>query len=87
MFDPRFHYRPEDKPLSAEEALRAMLDGDRLYDKDGVTHAFTDEEINIFCSGLYRRKPVKRKRDMTHSRLEKIQEKLVEIIDILKEYD
>jgi hypothetical protein len=77
MFDP--DYRPEDEPLSAKDAILAMVDGgETLYDEDGSAYWFseadacfstdsdsgkTPEDINYFY-GLYRR-PAKRKRPMT----------------------
>jgi hypothetical protein len=60
MFDPDYL---GDGPLGAEEAVRAMLDGETLYDKEGKPRRFTDDEINTFCS-LYRL-PLRRKRAMT----------------------
>jgi hypothetical protein len=75
MFDP--DYSP-DEPLPAEDAIRAMLDGETLYDEDGSKYWFsgadacfsTDSEsketpgdIDYF-NGLCRR-PAKRERLMT----------------------
>jgi hypothetical protein len=60
MFDPDYL---GDGPLEAEDAVRAMLDGETLYDKEGKPRRFTDDEINTFYS-LYRR-PAKHTRPMT----------------------
>jgi hypothetical protein len=76
MFDP--DYKPSNEPLSAKDAIRAMLDGETLYDNDGAEYHF-DYETNGFTGkidglvrsqgiayfdGLYRR-PVKHKRLMS----------------------
>jgi hypothetical protein len=79
MFDP--DYVPANEPLSAEDAARAMLDGDTLYDRDGREHRFNGDDFQwstpsgcgrtVNCrdglNGLFRRPvaPVKRKRLMT----------------------
>jgi hypothetical protein len=74
MFDP--DYRPEDEPLSARDAILAMLDGEKLYDKEGHWAAFNDEkdcfeyegpERNIVKSEVkgFSRRPARRKRPMT----------------------
>jgi hypothetical protein len=75
MFDPDFR---AGEPLSAEDAIRAMLDEETLYSKTGVSYSYSvknhwfyvnDQMIDrindtgIF-SGLYRHSP-KRKRPMT----------------------
>jgi hypothetical protein len=60
MFDP--DYNP-DEPLSAEDAIRAMLAGETLYDEHGLSHSYTDPEIRGFYN-LHRR-PAKSKRSMT----------------------
>jgi hypothetical protein len=75
MLDPA--YRPEDEPLSVKDAIRAMLDGETLYDEDGRRVIFNAEEdwfeyegaegdglIGEVFKGLSRRLP-KRKRPMT----------------------
>jgi hypothetical protein len=78
MFDPG--YRSADGPLSAEDAVRAMLDGERLTDDEGTEyfwdadwdggHFFyrkrdeTDAGVAHSYTGLYRRS-AKRKRLMT----------------------
>jgi hypothetical protein len=76
MFDP--DYNP-DEPLSVEDAVKAMLDGETLYDDEGYEYRW-DNEIGRFearldsraefkafmVSGFYRR-PKKRKRKMTSS--------------------
>jgi hypothetical protein len=59
MFDPDYS---DDGPLDAEYAVRAMLDGETLYDKEGNPRRFSDDEIESFMS-LYRIPP-KRKRLM-----------------------
>jgi hypothetical protein len=61
MFDSDSDYKV-DEPLSAEDAIRAMLDGETLYDKEGNPRRFSDAEIESFMS-LYRLPP-KRKRLM-----------------------
>jgi hypothetical protein len=76
MFDP--DYRPEDEPLSAEDAIHAMLEGEVLYDADGNSFKFIEEKsgfvweddvgtkhegVNYF--GCLYRRPTKRKRAMT----------------------
>jgi hypothetical protein len=96
MFDP--DYRPEDEPLSAEDAIHAMLDkGETLYDEDGCTYTFNKEMgcfestglggrsygNDVFKDFLYHR-PAKRNRPMTRDQLEKIQGSLQEILNILK---
>jgi hypothetical protein len=68
MFDP--DYRP-DEPLSPEDAIRAMLDGERLADHDGVGYWYSgcgrfssDSAWGAqFVAGL--RRPEKRKRKWT----------------------
>jgi hypothetical protein len=70
MFDP--NYRPEDGQLSAEDALRAMLDGETLYSRKGHAYRFNKageciEYVdvntgnvyvhNLFSWGLFRRQP------------------------------
>jgi hypothetical protein len=76
MFDPDYH--PENEPLSAEDAIRAMLDGETLYDEEGRRYSFyelrgdfirggnRDGDVTVInkFTGLCRR-PVKRKRLMT----------------------
>jgi hypothetical protein len=76
MFDP--DYRPEDEPLSAEDAIRAMLDGETLYDRSGDSYTFNKEKNCFECEdvleeltervsefdGLHRH-PAKRNRPMT----------------------
>jgi hypothetical protein len=77
MFDPV--YRPEDEPLSAEDAIIAMVKGgETLYDKEGYRCSFHELRGDFIRRGnidgdmtvmnkftdLYRR-PVKRTRDMT----------------------
>jgi hypothetical protein len=73
MFDP--DYRP-DEPLSPEDAIRAMLDGETLYAKDMRKYWFNgdqfmaedidgDERSPSEFDGL-RRRPEKRKREMTN---------------------
>jgi hypothetical protein len=73
MFDPDFRH---DGPLSPEDAIRAMLDGETLYAKDGTRHWFNGDQFmkayvlddNERCvsefASLYRR-PERRKRPMT----------------------
>ena len=60
MFDPDFL---DDLPLEDEDAVRAMLDGETLYDSSGNSHSFTTDEIDTY-KRLYRRPPG-RKRLMT----------------------
>jgi hypothetical protein len=60
VFDPDYS---DDGPLDAEYAIRAMLDGETLYDKEGNPRKFTDAEIESFMS--LSRSPPKRKRPMT----------------------
>jgi hypothetical protein len=76
MFDP--DYRPEDEPLSAEEAVRAMLDGETLYNRKDqpcrwVKKDYCFSEVfedgcsrSVICAftNLYRR-PAKRIRPWT----------------------
>jgi hypothetical protein len=73
MFDP--DYNPYEM-LSAEDAIRAMLAGETLYDKEGHWAAFNNEkdcfeyegfERNIIRSEVkgFSRHPAKRKRPMT----------------------
>jgi hypothetical protein len=76
MLDP--DYRP-DEPLSPEDAIRAMLDGERLYSEDGTRYWFKDDcfhwESEDGCVGEQvkqvkqlaglRRRPEKRKRPWT----------------------
>jgi hypothetical protein len=72
-------YRPEVDPLSAEDALRAMLDGETLYDEydrpyrlnsveKRIEYVDSDDDSvrvhNVFDWVLHRR-PVKRTREMT----------------------
>jgi hypothetical protein len=45
MFDP--DYNPFGEPLSSEDAIRAMLDGETLCDKDGFEYHF-DHEAHCF---------------------------------------
>ncbi|MDR0586183.1 MAG: hypothetical protein LBG26_02985 [Treponema sp.] len=75
MFDPDYK---ADAPLPAEDAIRAMLDGETLHDKDGYRHDFselrgdfirrgtTNGDVTVISkfSDLYRR-PIKHKRPMT----------------------
>jgi hypothetical protein len=76
MFDP--DYKSEDEPLSPEDAIRAMLDGETLYNKKGhayrwdkkyahftktTDHEFTEGAVYFF-DGLCRRHG-KHKRPMT----------------------
>jgi hypothetical protein len=65
MFDPDYS---EDGPMEAEGTIKAMLDGDTLYDREGNPRRFSDDEIESFMS-LSRippkRIPPKRKRPMT----------------------
>jgi hypothetical protein len=77
MFDP--DYSPSGEPLSPEDAIRAMLDGETLYDDEGCSCIWnkTDKDFQFWyedgltykkCteySGLYRR-PEKRKRHWTN---------------------
>jgi hypothetical protein len=75
MFDPE--YTP-DEPLSQEDAVRAMLDGETLYNRKGAAYTYSSErhwfyvndtiidrlfDFSVFAD-LYRR-PEKRKRLMT----------------------
>jgi hypothetical protein len=60
MFDPDYS---EDGPLGAEDAIKAMLNGETLYDREGKPHKFTGAEIAMFKS--LSRSPPKRKRPMT----------------------
>jgi hypothetical protein len=75
MFDPEFN---PDEPLSADDAIRAMLDGETLYNEKGheyrwvkkrshfiksTDHEFTEGAVYYF-DGLCRR-PAKRKRPYT----------------------
>jgi hypothetical protein len=76
MFDP--DYRPEDEPLSPEDAIRAMLDGETLYNKSGIVYTWNKDKKCFYFqyspttsnfptsnfSNLYRR-PAKRTRYMT----------------------
>jgi hypothetical protein len=78
MFDPYFR---ADEPLSAEDAIRAMLDGETLTDDEGAEHfwdadwdrrgAFVYRKINetsVSVAIFYTglyRRPAKRKRLMT----------------------
>jgi hypothetical protein len=78
MFDP--DYTPADKPLSPEDAIRAMLEGETLADSDG-RDCFWDKEVSSFVCGFSEvepevhtsfwifkglcRRPSKRKRNMT----------------------
>jgi hypothetical protein len=55
-------YNP-DELLPAEDAIRAMLAGETLYDEHGLSHSYTDPEIRGFYN--LRRRPPKRKRPMT----------------------
>ncbi|MDR0639230.1 MAG: hypothetical protein LBG27_10110 [Spirochaetaceae bacterium] len=59
MFDPDYS---EGGPLEEEDAIKAMLDGDTLYDREGNPRRFSDDEIESFMR-LYRIPP-KRKRLM-----------------------
>jgi hypothetical protein len=76
MFDP--DYKPKDEPLSAEDAIRAMMDGETLYRNHDMKYYWSEQdkcfyhygpnstvadEVRWF-NGLYRR-PAKRKRRMT----------------------
>jgi hypothetical protein len=74
-FDPG--YRP-DEPLSPEDAIRAMLDGETLYDKEGWKHLWDGDYFvrsngtgstgtNDFTS--LRRRPEKRKRTMSREEM------------------
>jgi hypothetical protein len=73
MFDP--DYSPSDEPLPAKDAIRAMLDGETLHDKEGREWRWdefnclfgspgTNDILSMF-DGLCLR-PVKHKRLMTH---------------------
>jgi hypothetical protein len=72
MFDPS--YDP-DAPLSAEDAIRAMLDGETFYDEDGWEYFWDKENRDLcrkidgkttaFCVPNLHRRPAKRKRPMT----------------------
>jgi hypothetical protein len=46
MFDP--DYRPEEAPLSAKDAILAMVGGETLYDEDGWEY-FWDKENRDLC--------------------------------------
>jgi hypothetical protein len=94
-FDPG--YRP-DEPLSPEEAIRAMLDGETLYDDAGVSYFYSydyrwfyvnDQEMDSMdytgCFSNLHRRPEKRKRKWT--RKDEIIGKLEEIIGILNEQE
>jgi hypothetical protein len=75
MFDPDYR---ADGPLSPKDAIRAMLDGEELYDKDGYRYRFDefrgdfirlgsvngDMTVISKFTGFYRRAE-KRKRTMT----------------------
>jgi hypothetical protein len=51
MFDP--DYRPEDEPLSAEDAIHAMMDdGETLYDGEGNPHSFYKERSRFELTDL-----------------------------------
>jgi hypothetical protein len=81
MFDPDYK---ADGPLSAEDAIQAMLDGETLYTEDGYKYRFNKRSGAITrldakkdCitaiqsyTGLYRR-PAKRKRLMTQEEARK----------------
>jgi hypothetical protein len=71
MFDPDYK---ADEPLSTKDAIQAMLDGETLYDHDGIKCWFNetsgtfvtetyDQDLGSFI-GL-RRRPAMRKRLMT----------------------
>jgi hypothetical protein len=46
MFDP--DYRPEDEPLSAEDAIHAMVEnGEKLYDEDGWEYFWDSDEKSL----------------------------------------
>ena len=60
MFDSDYR---DDGSLPAEEAFRAMLDGDTLYDKEGRPHSFTEAERSAFS--CLRRQAPESKRPMT----------------------
>ncbi|MDR2049679.1 MAG: hypothetical protein LBP69_09530 [Treponema sp.] len=70
MFDPDFQ---DGEPLSAEDAIRAMLDGETLYDTEGHAYWYVEDRSGFWTNhgccvdkfdGLCRR-PAKRKRPMT----------------------
>jgi hypothetical protein len=78
MFDPDYKPDEEDRPLSAEDAIWVMLDGETLYDKNGNKYywdkgdkCFYHQYQDITSSAVVHkfdglcRRPVKGKRPMT----------------------
>jgi hypothetical protein len=68
MFDPDYK---ANEPLSAEDAIRAMLDGETLYNEDGtIGYSWNGDSFNIvdkdnFDVYTFYRRPAKQKRAMT----------------------